>query len=661
MAGALAQQTERKKVGLVLSGGGAKGAAHVRAIKVIEEAGIPIDYIVGTSIGALVGGMYASGYNADQIDSIFKHQDWKVLLTDAIDRKEMKLYQRQLTDNYVITAKFEKSPFEIIEGGVLKGNNIAKLFTQLTADTPDSISYDKLKIPYACVATDLITGKEVVMHSGILAESMRASMAIPGVFSPVRKGDMLLIDGGMTNNYPVDVARQMGADVIIGVDITAMPVSANKINTTQSVLMHMIDMVTTNKHTENVSSTDVFIRVDVSGYSAASFNSKAIDSLMVRGEEAARAKWDELIALRDGLGLSHPVAAPEPRDLPKNMFDVTPVASIYKESQKNSFVGVGARFDNEELARLLIGGHYQMNNKSRFSIGLEGKLGRRLSALLYSNVMIAKNLGAQLSYNFLHNDLRLYQNGNNVAIDSYNGHKVELSFTTNWRNINIKAGTEFAYYHFGDVLIHSDFYEWAEDNGDEKSLSYFFNVAFDNRDHRAFARKGLKWNVGYRFFTTDGAEFEEGGGLHIVNADFSLSLPLSPSTILTPSVSGRWISSRNTFYTQSNIIGGINRDGFYMPQQLSFAGVNYIELAKSNLFIGSLSLRQYLSTNNYIFTVANYGQSSEKLFNVDEADHMYGAALGYGYKTPVGPIELNLNWSNVTKKVGVFFNLGYMF
>lgn len=661
---ASAQDQGRKKVAVVLSGGGAKGTAHVSALKVIEEAGIPVDMVVGTSMGSLVGGMYAAGFTPDQMDSLLHMQDWKVLLTDAIPRTELRLDQRLRMDNYILKARFYKNPYEVIEGGFLKGNNVARLISQITAAYPDSISYDKLRIPFACVATDIVTGEEIDMRSGILAESMRASMAIPGVFSPVYKGEMVLVDGGLTNNYPVDLARKMGADVIIGVDVmNDEEVKAENLNMAKSVLMHLIDLACQNKVQENLAQTDILINVNVKGFSSASFTPKAIDSLMHRGEIAAREKWDDLISLRKSLGIEGAVERNQYPTMPKLDPNVIPPASIFSAKEKNSFIGFGARFDNEELASLLIGGIYEFNHRNHLSAGLEARLGRRVDTKLYGAINMGKSWMTQLTYNIIHNDLRIYNEGKRVAQEVYTGHDVGVKVAHNWRNFRIDMGINYSYFHFDQPLVQPDFIDWDIDNSAEPSLIYRAGLTYDNRNASSNATKGMTWGVGYQYMTTNGATFEgHSMGVHILDLHWNMALPLSSTTILTPFVSGRWISSYNTYFTQQNFIGGINADGHYLTQQIGFAGINYVQMTYNNVAVAGFSLRQYITKNNYAFLIANYGNTRDILFGHDpNMRHMIGAAIGYGYKTPVGPVELDVNWSNVTRKVGFFLNLGYMF
>ena len=219
----------KPSVALVLAGGGAKGAAHVGAIRVIEQAGIPIDYVVGTSMGALIGALYSVGYTPDQMDSILKAQDWKVLLSDREDPINETLDRRLRNEQYTITFPFKAGNPGPQKGGFIEGINIGHLFHQLISPYTNDISFDSLPIPFACVAVDIVSGQPHEFHSGSLRQAMRASMAIPAVFTPVRKDSMVLVDGGIMNNYPSDVARKMGADIIIGVDVQASLLVATSI------------------------------------------------------------------------------------------------------------------------------------------------------------------------------------------------------------------------------------------------------------------------------------------------------------------------------------------------------------------------------------------------------------------------------------------------
>ena len=294
----------RKKVAVVLSGGGAKGMAHIGVLKVLERAGIPVDIITGTSMGSIIGGLYAIGYNANALDSMVRVQDWTYVISDREDLRRQSLSDRRKQNTYVYSTGLTIGKPDVNAGGFIKGKNLAELFQQLCTGFTDSLDFTRdLRIPFACVATNIIDNSEVDFHSGRLPLAMRASMAIPAAFSPVRIGDMVLVDGGLKNNYPADIAREMGAEIIIGVTVQGAPKVAEDMNGTMSILSQIIDVNCKNKLDENLAITDLHMPVDTKGYGSASFTPAAIDTLIRRGEEEAMRHWDEIIALKQRIGI----------------------------------------------------------------------------------------------------------------------------------------------------------------------------------------------------------------------------------------------------------------------------------------------------------------------------------------------------------------------
>ena len=295
---------KRKKVGVVLSGGGAKGMAHIGVLKVLEKAGIPVDIVTGTSIGSIVGGLYAIGYNAHSLDSMVRTQDWTYVITDKEDLRKQSLLDRKKQNTYLFNTGLTIGKRDMSAGGLIRGKNLAELFQKLFVGYTDSLDFNKdLKIPFACVATNIMDNSEVVFHSGRLPQAIRASMSIPAAFSPVRMGDMVLVDGGLKNNFPVDVARQMGAEVVIGITLNGKPKTAEDITGTMKIVGQIIDVNCVNKYDENKALSDLWMNVDPHGYSTASFTAEAIDSLVRYGEEEAMRHWDEIIALKKLIGI----------------------------------------------------------------------------------------------------------------------------------------------------------------------------------------------------------------------------------------------------------------------------------------------------------------------------------------------------------------------
>lgn len=305
---------DRPKVGVVFCGGGAKGAAHVGVLKVLEENGIPIDYIAGTSMGSIMGGLYAIGYSADELHDLLLEQDWNMVMNDKVSRKDLSFEHKMGDDKYILHIPFGLGDFSSLSSerkdasrqsflsniplALVNGQNIYNLFTKLTVGYQDSLDFNKMPIPFSCVAVDLVGKKEVVFHSGNLVDAIRSSMAIPGYFTPVKMGDMVLVDGGTLNNYPVDVVKEMGADIVIGVLLGADDPKDHRITDIGAMASEMMDLFLDVKLADNIKNTDILITPSVQGYSVLSFDTESLDSLMVNGERAARAKQDELIELR---------------------------------------------------------------------------------------------------------------------------------------------------------------------------------------------------------------------------------------------------------------------------------------------------------------------------------------------------------------------------
>ena len=400
-------QKNRPKVGVVLSGGGAKGVAHISALRAIERAGIPIDYIAGTSMGALVGGLYAVGWSVDELDSLVRHQDWSFLLTDRPKPENVDMDTRRLMTTYPLWYAFS-SKHRNESAGFIRGVNLDRLFNQLLAGYLDSISFDSLPIPFACVATDVVTNTEVDFRSGNLKQAMRASMAIPGVFSPVRIGNQVLVDGGVLNNFPADLAREMGADIIIGVSVQDETLSADEFGSALDIILQVMDAKGKDKFVENVKITDLMMKVDVNGYSAASFSEGSIDTLLRRGEEEAERHWDELLALRRKHDIDS-VPVPERHHLEVRSKIHASTGSPLAHSP---IVGVTFRFDNEETGALQVGAllPYRLWKLPMEFYG-HLRLGDRIQLLVENSFFPHGITSPSVSYSFRKDNLDIFVQG----------------------------------------------------------------------------------------------------------------------------------------------------------------------------------------------------------------------------------------------------------
>lgn len=275
---------ERPKVGLVLSGGGAKGLAHIGVLKVLEEEGVKVDYIAGTSMGAIVGGLYASGYTATELDSIFNSIDVSALIKDYIPRISKSFYEKKNDEIYALSLPFDN--FKIgFPKALSRGMYNYNLMNRLLAHVRHVDDFSKLKIPFLCIATDLETGEGVVLKKGYLPQVILASGAFPSLFAPVEIDGKYLIDGGVVNNYPIDQLREMGADIVIGVDVQDDLKTIKEIQGAPDLLLQISNYSTIRQMKDKLPKTDVYIKPDIVGYTVVSFDEG--EPIISRGVDAA--------------------------------------------------------------------------------------------------------------------------------------------------------------------------------------------------------------------------------------------------------------------------------------------------------------------------------------------------------------------------------------
>ena len=709
----------RKKVGLVLSGGGAKGMAHIGAIKIIEEAGIPIDYVVGTSMGSIIGGLYSIGYTPEQMDSMVRKQDWGFLLSDQILRKDMNMQEREADEKYVISVPFNKSAIQDLTGGLIKGQNISNLFSELTLGYHDSLDFNKLPIPFACVSENIVKGEEYVFHDGVLSTAMRASMAIPGVFTPVRLDSMVLVDGGVVNNYPVNVAKQMGADVIIGVDVQSELRPANELENAGAILSQLIDLMGQDNYLKNLKETDVLIKVNVKGYSAASFTKNAVDSLIHRGIVAAKAQQEALMELKKEIGLPadyrpirkhtyQPVEWIMIKDihfkgldeedtewvmnrcgLEENTFNsierIEGATSIilantsysnisynllqnndgtydlnYTLNKKNeSRINIGVRFDSEEIASLLINARTMLKSKLPAYISASIRLGKRYGAELTYGIDTSPLSSLGLSYQYMYSDIDYHQNGKPSFATTTEHHKAEISYYNVWlRNFRFGVGAKYELYDYGRFLHMIGNQGFEVDK--EHFFSYFANLHYETYDNAYFPSKGVKFHSSYSLNTDNFLKYKDETPFSIVSGSFEGVVPITSRFAILPSIRGRMIFGTNIPFSKMNVMGGDAMEQ-YLPDQLPFSGTNQVQLMDNTLIIGGMKFRQRIGGSHYLTLAGNYALSSGKIKNILREESMLGCSIGYGMDSMFGPLEGSLNYTNRSKDVGFYINLGYKF
>ncbi len=280
---------QRPRIGLVLSGGGARGLAHIGVLKVLQKLRVPVDAIAGTSMGAVVGGLYASGLTAGQIEAVVHSLNWQEAFRDQPPRQDLSLRRKEEDDNFLVNFRIGvKDGRLVLPQGLIEGQGLSEILRRLTLPVARITNFNDLPTPFRAVATDLATGKEVVMSSGDLTSAMRASMSVPGVFAPVARNGRLLIDGGVSDNVPIDVARAMGVDVLVVVNVSYPLRSPVRLNGVAGISAQTLAILIQRKSDEQLatlSRRDVLIRPGLQGISSFDFGN--VNRLVALGEAAA--------------------------------------------------------------------------------------------------------------------------------------------------------------------------------------------------------------------------------------------------------------------------------------------------------------------------------------------------------------------------------------
>ena len=765
-ANATRQDSCRMKVAVVLSGGGAKGMAHIGVLRVLERAGIPIDIITGTSMGALIGGLYSIGYDAETLDSLVSVQDWNVLLSDKADMRSQSLAERDKQNTYILSRPLSIArKSHTASGGLISGSNLSQLFTRLTVGWHDSISFATLPIPFACVATNIVDNTEYVFHNGYLPTAMRASMAIPGVFTPVRlqqtrheqtsKQDtsgladknnvsekqknkvsslvnsslvnssaikeLVLVDGGLRNNYPADVARRMGADIIIGVSVQSDPRTADELQSGPSILMQIVDQNCKNKFAENWAMTDIPIKVNVKGYSSASFTRTAIDTLIARGEQAAMKQWDKLMQMKRTLGLADSYQpdrlhrtvpqsktlcfridsiqfdniSPQDRNYVATKYGIGPGKDITAEQveqvvtdlgtnllytnagynisksdgkyiltisageRKTSRINLGVRFDTEEMVALQANMSHRLPTRLPVTLELTGRLGKRMMARMDANVSPMHYGRIGLSYLFRHDDINIYEGGKRDYNFTYNQHAVNLqALSFNIRNFSCDVNLHMDFFDFHDVLFGEAAKPERIDN--IHMYSYVFRLNYDSEDRWFFTTRGARFKAGFGYYTDNFIGWRGRGGLSIADCMWRMSFPLNSRFTLQPMLYGRIIFGDGAPLIMRNAIGGMTA-GQYLAHQMPFAGVGHIEFAGNAMLACQLRAQQRIADNNYIILRVAAAQHNEKLRDILKRRTLTGCELAYFYDSMFGPLGASLGYSSKTREAYFYINLGYQF
>ena len=695
-----------QRVGVALSGGAARGLAHIGVLKVLEEAGVPVDVITGTSMGSVVGGLYAVGYTAAQLDTIVTTEDWYRLLTDPVDRRDLAVERKFTEDHYLLTLPIHRGGIKLPKS-VVPGQRISQLLTGLTWSAHAIRDFRALPIPFAAVATDLETSKAVVLDHGFLPDAIRASMALPSVFSPVELADTAFIDGGVVRNLPAQDARVLGADVLICSDVTDPLEPRDSIVSLVDVLVQSVSFRVWDSEAEQRSKCDVLILPEVRGFSTFGF-ARARD-VIARGEAAARAALPEIATAlakrrvsRGAKAPRSPVIEPEsvlvtsvrfdPADLVPGGFlaralGVRPGSWVSRRAldQRMSrlyatglFESVGYRIEQGDLVVLLreraggrfgLGLRYESRYKAsvllsstlgRVSGGLNGRADARLGQQIQIGAGVSQPLGDGRSFtlgaaaDYVRSPFDLYQGDHRVAQA-----RVDLGAITT--SIARSAGT------LADASLRAkvEYARWAEEVSAVASNPIdraFYSVAgvvqVDTYDRGLFPHSG----VGFRAVSEWGNRLTAAAGGAAFShhtADLRAYLPLVRRVSLwagaTIGASGGEPPPHYQFF-----LGGANTYYLFPDRDIAFVGLRTQARRGRHVQKAELGAQWELTPDVFARVRWNAGTVLDR-WSFDPARYVQGAGVELGAKTFAGRLSLSASGNAHTTWPIVEIDLGYPF
>ena len=720
----VAQDTIKKarpKIGLVLSGGGAKGFAHIGVLKVLEKAGVKIDFIGGTSMGAVVGGLYASGYNATQIDSIFYNTDFDQLLQDYIPRSSKSFYEKRNDEMYAITLPFKKLKIGI-PIALSKGMYNYNLLSKLTHNVRNITDFSKLPIPFLCVATDIEKGEQVVLRNGYLAQAMLASSAFPSLFSPVEIDGKLLVDGGVVNNYPIDEIRKMGADIIIGVDVQDDLKDRNSLKDATRILVQItnLDMIKVMK--DKIKLTDIYIKPDVSNFGVISFNEGK--EIIQKGEEAAFGVYEQLKKLADTTEIYQVNNAKVKKDFLQiknisiNKLDNYTRAYVlgklhFKNGSKISYENlktginninatqnfsrisytIEANQDEDEIKLSLtenptktflkFGLHYDGLYKSAVLANITQK------KLLFKNDVASLDigLGDNIRYNldyYIDNGFyfsfglksRYNTFNKNVTTDFRNGELLS-QLGLNSINIDFSDLTNQAYlqtvfiqkFLIGAGIEHKYLKIESENLGQinpifEKSsyASVFGYMKYDSFDNKLFPKKGWLFSGDIQSYLFSSDYTKEFHRYSIAKGEIGIVKSFYNKVTLKIQSDVGFSIGKDSVHFFDFVLGGY---GFNTINNFKhFYGYDFLSIAADSYIKSCFTVDYEIYKKNHINFAANYANAEDDLFtngNWLSKPKYTGYAIGYALESVVGPIEIKYSWSPELHRGFTYFSVGFWF
>ncbi len=715
-------QRARPRVGLVLSGGGAKGFAHIGVLKVLEEAGIRVDYITGTSMGSIVGGLYAIGYDARSLERLVLEQNWSDLLNDEVSRRNLSMRDKDEYDKYILSFALRGFSIELPRG-LIRGQKLSAKLSRFTLPYHHINDFSKFPIPFQCIGTDIETGQACVMDRGFLPEALRASMSIPSVFIPIEIDKRLLVDGGVVRNFPVSDVKKMGADLVIGIDVGQPLYKKSELDSLARIMEQSVSFLGDFSTKQQRKLCDILILPDIQGLGSSDFELAEI--IIRRGETAAREMLPQIKRFAEYLEKFPPreerpvpVITTDyklfitkirieglrrvskdlvlsklgirqrswisPDDLDESIRDVygsqffERVTYRVEPAEGGSLLVVSVMEKTTNLLQLGLSydtymkGAILLNTTFRNLVGLGSILsvGGRLSEhpgfnasyFYYTGLRPGIGLGAEFQYNQFDVLTYSYEHGREDVAASY-------SLSTYLGNLTIQTIYSNTFVMgLGIEKEHSTVRPeiGVQDGGRIKneSTNYLGYIRIDTLDRYYYPRSGFSF-YGKAKLITDHANFKENAGFdpfYKFSASIGAVIPFHRRLSFSTWLNGGSIVSKTNQVIPGNhlfYLGGLYT---YNRELIPFPGLHFMEVSGMSALVASAGLQYEPFSNIFIILRGNMGKLAEifkDLFN--DREILYGYGLTLGYNSIIGPIELSLMRGGVKNKFIFYVNIGYRF
>jgi len=711
------------KVGLVLSGGGAKGFAHIGALKVLEEAGVRIDYIGGTSMGAIIGALYSSGYSAKELDSLVTSFDLNELMQDNLPRRSKSIYQKENTEKYALTLPI-KNRGVLLPTALSKGQNVFNLLSQLTEHVHNINDFSELPIPFFCIATNLENGEAEILEGGFLPEAVRASGSFPTLLDPVEIDGKLLTDGGVTNNFPVDIMKEKGVDIIIGIDVQDKLKGQKGLNSAIEIVMQIVSFQMYNDSDKKRNKADIYIHPNISDFNVISFDltkdiiesgksatNKQLSALkeIAKKQKVKKTNKEKIsrtneILFIDGINTIGNKNYTNEYIIGKLNFKEKDTISYNKFSEGINNLSATGNFRNiqyqflpnkestkiqlklkeEELSTFLqFAVHYDDLYKTGVLLNITSKHALFKNDELSVDLVLGDNLRYNIDYfidNGFHwsygiktrynkfnrsffeniiNDDAAGVNVGKVSID-YNDYTTQLYVQNSFtKGVALRLGAENKYIR--------TYFETIEGNKTVKNfidntsyVSAYSNMLLDTYDNKYFPKKGLYFFADYHFYLSASNFDTNFKPFSQFKGELAGAFTIG-NRFTTHIVSQGGITIGEGTRIFNYFLGGGNNN--FINNFYNFYGYDVADLGEKAFLKTAVTLRYELFKKNHISFTANAARAEKDLFNQGAIfeNTKIGFAAGYSLESFLGPLEVKYTWSPDTQRHYWLLNVGFWF